>query len=215
MITNAYCLVRPPGHHAERDRGMGFCLFNNVALGALHAQAKHGVKRMAIVDYDVHHGNGTQASTSSDRARPSLPPPYCISFAFFFCLIRHQRQIKRFSLSSPPSLPPSLTASLLQGPLRALHLHPSRHNNSPLHSLPSLPISLHPSLPHSKPSTKTPPCSSSPFIRIATIPLGRAMSRNGGRKRGRAIRSTFPFLRGVGVRRTFRRLSAWCCRRCG
>ena len=125
VITNAYCLVRPPGHHAERDRGMGFCLFNNVALGALHAQAKHGVKRMAIVDYDVHHGNGTQASTSSNRARPSLPPPYCISFAFFFCLIRHQRQIKRFSLSSPPSLPPSLTASLLQGPLRALHLHSS------------------------------------------------------------------------------------------
>ena len=64
VIKNAYCLVRPPGHHAERDRGMGFCLFNNVALGALHAQAKHGVKRVAIVDYDVHHGNGTQASNS-------------------------------------------------------------------------------------------------------------------------------------------------------
>ncbi|KAM3571781.1 hypothetical protein VYU27_006185 [Nannochloropsis oceanica] len=66
VITNAYCLVRPPGHHAERDRGMGFCLFNNVALGALHAVAKHGLKRVAIVDYDVHHGNGTQQAFYKD-----------------------------------------------------------------------------------------------------------------------------------------------------
>lgn len=58
---NAFCAVRPPGHHAEPARPMGFCLFNNVALGALHAQAHHGLGRVAVVDFDVHHGNGTQA----------------------------------------------------------------------------------------------------------------------------------------------------------
>jgi len=56
----AFCAVRPPGHHAERDRAMGFCLFNNVAIGAAHALAAHGVERVAVVDFDVHHGNGTE-----------------------------------------------------------------------------------------------------------------------------------------------------------
>jgi len=56
----AFCAGRPPGHHAERDRAMGFCLFNNVAIGAAHALAAHGVERVAIVDFDVHHGNGTE-----------------------------------------------------------------------------------------------------------------------------------------------------------
>jgi acetoin utilization deacetylase AcuC-like enzyme len=59
-LRNAFCAVRPPGHHAERDRAMGFCLFNNVAIAALHARAKHGLDRIAVVDFDVHHGNGTQ-----------------------------------------------------------------------------------------------------------------------------------------------------------
>ncbi|RED52503.1 histone deacetylase family protein [Aestuariispira insulae] len=58
---NAFCLVRPPGHHAEPDRAMGFCLFNNVAVGAAHARAIYGVDRVAVVDFDVHHGNGSQA----------------------------------------------------------------------------------------------------------------------------------------------------------
>ena len=59
-MRNAFCAVRPPGHHATADRGMGFCIFNNVALAARHAQKAHGVERVLIVDWDVHHGNGTQ-----------------------------------------------------------------------------------------------------------------------------------------------------------
>jgi len=57
---NAFCAVRPPGHHAETARAMGFCLFNNVAVGAAHARARHGIRRVAVIDFDVHHGNGTQ-----------------------------------------------------------------------------------------------------------------------------------------------------------
>ena len=60
-IRNAFCAVLPPGHHAEFGEAMGFCLFNNVAIGAAHARAVHGLKRVAIIDFDVHHGNGTQA----------------------------------------------------------------------------------------------------------------------------------------------------------
>ena len=57
---NAFCAVRPPGHHAERDRAMGFCLLGSVAVAALHAVYHHGLARVAVVDFDVHHGNGTQ-----------------------------------------------------------------------------------------------------------------------------------------------------------
>ena len=62
----AFCAVRPPGHHAERNRAMGFCIFNNVAVGAAHALAEHGLERVAIVDFDVHHGNGTEQIFSGD-----------------------------------------------------------------------------------------------------------------------------------------------------
>ncbi|MBT9613480.1 MAG: histone deacetylase family protein [Burkholderiales bacterium] len=59
-VANAFCAVRPPGHHALRKRAMGFCIFNNVAIGALHALEAYGLQRVAIVDFDVHHGNGTE-----------------------------------------------------------------------------------------------------------------------------------------------------------
>ena len=60
QVENAFCNIRPPGHHAERARAMGFCLFNNVAVAAAHALAAHGLSRVAIADFDVHHGNGTE-----------------------------------------------------------------------------------------------------------------------------------------------------------
>jgi acetoin utilization deacetylase AcuC-like enzyme len=63
---NAFCAVRPPGHHAERDEAMGFCLFNNVALAAAALRAEHGLARVAILDWDVHHGNGTQHTFERD-----------------------------------------------------------------------------------------------------------------------------------------------------
>ena len=65
--VNAFCAVRPPGHHAEPDRAMGFCLFNNAAIGALRARDVHGLERVAVVDFDVHHGNGTQAAFEADE----------------------------------------------------------------------------------------------------------------------------------------------------
>lgn len=64
----AFCAVRPPGHHAEPHHAMGFCLFNNVAIGAQHARRAHGIARVAVVDFDVHHGNGTQAAFEADAS---------------------------------------------------------------------------------------------------------------------------------------------------
>lgn len=65
-VANAFCNVRPPGHHACRARPMGFCLFNNIAVGAAHALSRHGLERVAIVDFDVHHGNGTEDMFGAD-----------------------------------------------------------------------------------------------------------------------------------------------------
>lgn len=71
----AFCNIRPPGHHAERDRAMGFCFFNNVAVGVAHAIKQYGLERIAIIDFDVHHGNGTQNIFQDD---PRVL--YCSSF---------------------------------------------------------------------------------------------------------------------------------------
>ncbi len=65
-IDNAFCVIRPPGHHAERDFSMGFCLFNNIAVAARHLLKSHGIERVLIIDWDVHHGNGTQHSFDDD-----------------------------------------------------------------------------------------------------------------------------------------------------
>ena len=66
QVDHVFCAVRPPGHHAERGRAMGFCLFNNVAIAARYIQKKYGLKRVLIVDWDVHHGNGTQHTFEED-----------------------------------------------------------------------------------------------------------------------------------------------------
>ncbi len=66
QADNAFCAVRPPGHHAEAERAMGFCLFSNVIIGALHALEEHGLERVGIVDFDVHHGNGSSALAWDD-----------------------------------------------------------------------------------------------------------------------------------------------------
>lgn len=67
QAPNAFCAIRPPGHHACSDKAMGFCFFNNVAVGAMHAIAEHGLERVAILDFDVHHGNGTEEIFKDDE----------------------------------------------------------------------------------------------------------------------------------------------------
>ncbi|KAA0912628.1 histone deacetylase family protein [Aquicoccus porphyridii] len=74
-VHSAFCAVRPPGHHAERGRAMGFCLFDNIAVAAAHALEAHGLSRVAIVDFDVHHGNGTE-----DIFRDEPRVLFCSSF---------------------------------------------------------------------------------------------------------------------------------------
>ena len=66
-VSKAFCLTRPPGHHAEPSRAMGFCILNNIAIGALHARHHHDIRRIAIIDFDVHHGNGTQRIFETDE----------------------------------------------------------------------------------------------------------------------------------------------------
>ncbi len=87
-VHAAFCAVRPPGHHAEHNRAMGFCLFNNIAVAAAHAMAVHGFERVAIVDFDVHHGNGTEDIFRSD---PRVL--FCSSFQHpFYPFTGHEKE---------------------------------------------------------------------------------------------------------------------------
>ena len=79
-VRNAFCATRPCGHHAEADRAMGFCVFNQAAIAALHARVVHGLQRVAVVDFDVHHGNGTQNSFHDD---PDLFYGSCHQWPFY------------------------------------------------------------------------------------------------------------------------------------
>lgn len=76
----AFCAVRPPGHHAEPDKAMGFCIFNNIFIGARHAQEAHNLKKIAIIDFDVHHGNGTEVmARTHNKTHPDQPILYISS----------------------------------------------------------------------------------------------------------------------------------------
>lgn len=79
----AFCAIRPPGHHAEPTHELGFCLFNNIFIAARHAQEAHGLEKIAIVDFDVHHGNGTETmSRAHNKAHPDKPILYISSHAY-------------------------------------------------------------------------------------------------------------------------------------
>jgi len=87
-MREVFCAVRPPGHHATRDRAMGFCLFNNIAVAAGHALEAHGLQRVAIVDFDVHHGNGTE-----DIFRNEPRVLFCSSFQHpFYPFTGHEKE---------------------------------------------------------------------------------------------------------------------------
>lgn len=129
-VRNAYALVRPPGHHAERDKGRGFCLLGNVAISALHAQTELDVKRIVIIDWDVHHGNGTQQAFWDDGE------------VFFISI--HQvaspfAALLASSFSPPPTVtlspPPSVCVSTSLSALRCrLTVAPAQDRQYPLDS---------------------------------------------------------------------------------
>jgi acetoin utilization deacetylase AcuC-like enzyme len=107
-IDNAFCAVRPPGHHAEANRVMGFCFFNNIAIAARYLQNKWGVKRIGIVDFDVHHGNGTQSIFEDD---PSV---------FFYSIHEHPSFSypgtgREFEKGAGPGLGFTLNTTVLPG----------------------------------------------------------------------------------------------------
>ena len=106
-IDNAFCAVRPPGHHACPDRAMGFCYFNNIALAAYYLQSKCKIRRVAIVDFDVHHGNGTQAIFDGDPRITSYNVCYTK-------LLRIDRMIKMLNYHGISAYCDSLLPSIIE-----------------------------------------------------------------------------------------------------
>jgi acetoin utilization deacetylase AcuC-like enzyme len=105
--TRAFCNVRPPGHHATPDQAMGFCFFNNLAVGVAHALASYEIKRIAVIDFDIHHGNGTEACFLED-ARVKLCSTYeRNNFASWFAYTSHERNIDI-------AVPPPVTGSRIK-----------------------------------------------------------------------------------------------------
>jgi len=94
--SNAFCLTRPPGHHAERIQAMGFCFFGNIAIAARHAIQKHGLERVAILDFDVHHGNGTEDIVDGD---PNIL--FCSAFQFPFYPGNYRDNVKHQRVNVP------------------------------------------------------------------------------------------------------------------
>jgi acetoin utilization deacetylase AcuC-like enzyme len=101
--TNAFVATRPPGHHAEKTRAMGFCFFGNIAIGALHALERRGLARVAIVDFDVHHGNGTQDITLGRAPHAFRLQPADAAFPRLRCRLRAGR--RPTTSSTCPCLP--------------------------------------------------------------------------------------------------------------
>ena len=95
-VNNAFCLTRPPGHHAERIQAMGFCLFGNIAIAARHAIRKYGMDRVAIVDFDVHHGNGTEDIVDGD---PNIL--FCSSFQHPFYPGGYRDDVPNHRINTP------------------------------------------------------------------------------------------------------------------
>jgi acetoin utilization deacetylase AcuC-like enzyme len=106
-VKNVFCNVRPPGHHAEKSRAMGFCFFNNIAIGALHALEEYQLKRVAIIDFDVHHGNGTENIFQNDER-----VLYCSSFQSPFYPFSGERTESSHIINTP--LPDGATGNLFR-----------------------------------------------------------------------------------------------------
>ena len=95
-VKNAFCLTRPPGHHAERTQAMGFCFFGNIAIAARHALKTHGLERVAILDFDVHHGNGTEDIVDGD---PGIL--FCSSFQHPFYPGNYRENVANQRINAP------------------------------------------------------------------------------------------------------------------
>jgi acetoin utilization deacetylase AcuC-like enzyme len=125
-LSAAFCTTRPPGHHAEHDKGMGFCFFNNVAIAAAYAKQKYGVKRIAIVDFDVHHGNGTEDIVRNHfKATPKDDKGYLFCSSYEYPLY-------------PFEIQESNTPPVINTPLKATTKGPDFRKSISEHWLPAL-----------------------------------------------------------------------------